>query len=188
MKEAYLHLQNYSVPVLDLKSNSSTQEKHLNSFPNYATAYHLGSLLNFSTVDLPPLHEFWIRDKYDNYFTDAISMRCSNVTQKLEGLCFLFSRFKKQYILLSFLHTGLSKSWNEASELCREWGAHLPAFKNREDLDELIIFLQEIDDKLPPIEGLYIGLKIYPNQVSLNVLPFLFVSISFFFDIDKALV
>ena len=50
-------------------------------------------------------------------------------------------------------------SWKQASELCRNAGAYLPYFTNKEDLEELLALLKLSED-MPPIEALLIGLTL----------------------------
>ena len=50
------------------------------------------------------------------------------------------------------------KSWKEASQLCKSIGGSLHIIRNRNELDEIIAFLKLSKD-MPPVEGLYIGLR-----------------------------
>ena len=50
------------------------------------------------------------------------------------------------------------KSWTEASNLCKSIGGYLPLIRNQDELDEIITFLKLSED-MPPVEGLYIGLR-----------------------------
>ena len=50
------------------------------------------------------------------------------------------------------------KSWTEASQLCKLIGGYLPLIRNRDELDEIIAFLK-LSKNMPPVEGLYIGLR-----------------------------
>ena len=50
------------------------------------------------------------------------------------------------------------KSWTEASEMCKSIGGYLPLIRNQDELDEIIAFLKLSED-MPPVEGLYIGLR-----------------------------
>ena len=49
-------------------------------------------------------------------------------------------------------------SWTEASKLCKSIGGYLPLIRNRDEMDEIIAFLKLSED-MPPVEGLYIGLR-----------------------------
>ena len=52
----------------------------------------------------------------------------------------------------------VAKSWTEVSNLCKSIGGTLPLLRNRGELDEIIAFLKLSED-MPPVEGLYVGLK-----------------------------
>ena len=134
----------------------------------------LNSMPKNSTESIPPLKVLWINDNYKKYtsFHDIKPRNCSSGYEILRGkVCFNFtlSRNERKYILLSFSHTGLKKSWNEASELCRRIDAYLPVFENREDLEELVAFIKLSGHSIPPVEGLYLGMKIKPEQVNNNI-------------------
>ena len=49
-------------------------------------------------------------------------------------------------------------SWNGASALCRSNEAYLPYFYSREELEEFIAILK-LSNSVPPLEGIYIGIK-----------------------------
>ena len=62
----------------------------------------------------------------------------------------------------------ITKSWTEASNLCKSIGATLPLLRNRDELEEIIAFLKLSVD-MPPVEGLYIGLKrSFKSQVTMR--------------------
>ena len=50
------------------------------------------------------------------------------------------------------------KSWTEAYQFCKSIGGSLPLVRNRDELDEIIAFLK-LSENMPPVEGLYIGLR-----------------------------
>ena len=145
----------------------------------YEGHLRLSSAQNYSTKNLPFLNVFWIHDNYINYiinyelytnYSIHYNPPYFKVTQGIVCYHIFTSSLYPQiarYVLRS-ARRELTKSWNEASELCRKIDAHLPVFKGREDLREFIFFLKKFYFVIPPIEGLYIGLKIYLNQVSLN--------------------
>ena len=61
-----------------------------------------------------------------------------------------------------------AKSWTEVSTLCKSIGGTLPLLRNRDELDEIIAFLKSSED-MPPVEGLYIGLKrSFKSQVTMR--------------------
>ena len=61
-------------------------------------------------------------------------------------------------------------SWKEASQLYTELGGYLPYFTSKEHLKELMTLLAS--ERLPPIEGLYIGLKHKQSNVSFAIFLF----------------
>ena len=62
----------------------------------------------------------------------------------------------------------VTKSWIEASNLCKSIGGTLPLLRNRDELEEIIAFLKLSED-IPPVEGLYIGLKrSFKSQVTMR--------------------
>ena len=62
----------------------------------------------------------------------------------------------------------VAKSWSEVSNLCKSIGGTLLSLRNRDELDEIIAFLKLSED-MPPVEGLYIGLKrIFKPQVKMS--------------------
>ena len=131
------------------------------------------SVFNYSTEDIPYLNVFWMYDNYQKYasFHEIKPRSCSTVYKIIRGIvCFNFTFSRNQrrrYTLLSFSRARMKKSWNEASELCRNIDAYLPIIENREDLEELIAFIKLSGPLVPPgIEQLYLGLKVYPNEVS----------------------
>ena len=142
------------------------QDRKYISLPGDMFQGHLSptSDQNYSTVNIPPLNIFWF---IEDYFHKDVSLMspCFMSTQQTKIKC-LHSYYSSKYVII-FESNGVKKSWTEASKLCRRTHGFLPVFKNREDLNMLITFLKS-SYGFPPIEGLYIGLKIYPNQVSLN--------------------
>ena len=42
--------------------------------------------------------------------------------------------------------------------MCKSIGGYLPLIRNQDELDEIIAFLKLSED-MPPVEGLYIGLR-----------------------------
>ena len=62
----------------------------------------------------------------------------------------------------------VAKSWTEVSNLCKSIGGTLPLLRNRDELDEIIAFLKLSED-MPPVEGLYVGLKrSFKSQVTMR--------------------
>ncbi len=59
------------------------------------------------------------------------------------------------------------RTWLKASKLCKMMKATLPLIKSREDLEDLVFFLQK-NHNLPPIQALFIGLNYHPGKVSLS--------------------
>ena len=51
------------------------------------------------------------------------------------------------------------KSWTEASFLCKIYNATLPILRSKDELDELLTLLKH-GNSVPPIEVLFIGLKL----------------------------
>ena len=56
-------------------------------------------------------------------------------------------------------------SWNEASLHCQKLGGYLPFFKDRKDLEKLLVFLKVLNLQ-PPLGKIFIGLKFYSKKVS----------------------
>ena len=52
-----------------------------------------------------------------------------------------------------------TRSWEGASQLCRETAGFLPYFTSREELAELVAMIKLSED-IPVIEAIYIGLKL----------------------------
>ena len=50
------------------------------------------------------------------------------------------------------------RSWNNVSEICKEFGGHLPYFNDRVEMEEFISML-DIFGKTYPREAVYIGLN-----------------------------
>ena len=50
------------------------------------------------------------------------------------------------------------KSWTEASKMCKSIGGYLPLIRRQDELDEIIASLKLSED-IPPVKGLYIGLR-----------------------------
>ena len=66
---------------------------------------------------------------------------------------------------LAFHNKTKSKTWNEASALCKSIGGYLPYFHSEKELEDLLASLKLSQD-IPAIEGLFIGLKYNINKVS----------------------
>ena len=55
------------------------------------------------------------------------------------------------------------RSWNKVSEICQNFGGHLPYFNDRAEMVEFISLL-DIFDKTYPREAVYIGLNYYQSE------------------------
>ena len=141
------------------------QDKKYISLPGdlFQGQLSITSVQNYSKVNLSHLNIFWF---IEDYFHKDVSLmsECLMSTQlnlkeiDLDLEC-LRGYYGPRYVVI-FALTGMKKSWNEASKICRRTDGYLPVFKSREDLNKLIIFLKSLYG-FPPIEALYIGLKIY---------------------------
>ena len=68
-------------------------------------------------------------------------------------------------------------SWSIAHSLCRDLGAELPYFKNRDELDEFAALLRK-SNMVPFVEAIFIGLKYNPLKVSENIEKYQAVKVS----------
>ena len=114
----------------------------------------------------------WIHDNYDMYnYLNQMPGNCSKFEKiKIEQECFNFTflhndAMKRKHFIFKIYH--VKKSWNEASQLCRDIGGYLPYFTSKHDLDQLLALLK-FGIAIPQIYHTFIGLKYYPNQVGIN--------------------
>ena len=68
------------------------------------------------------------------------------------------SNLSKTYIFCGNPKQIKIKSWNVAEKICSTLGGSLPYFTSREDLHDLINILK-YTSYIPPMEGIFIGLK-----------------------------
>ena len=136
--------------------------------------FHIKRILNNMSISISHVHDNY--NKY-SYLTNQNMSNCDNIlTASLHGFrCFNISipaQCNFHYILFEKRMTYDYRSsrqreypsdrhlssWEQASELCRNAGAYLPSFTNREDLEEWLAWLKLSKD-IPPIEAVFIGLR-----------------------------
>ena len=79
--------------------------------------------------------------------------------------------FYSKFYITKFRKT--KKSWNEASDICEEIGAHLPYFNSKDDLDEFMDILKQ-PYNVPLVEMVFIGLHSLYRKVSIPFIAMLF--------------
>ena len=138
--------------------------------------FHIKRTLNNMSISIVYTHDNY--KKY-SYLTSYNTSKCDNIlTATLYGFkCFTILTSQQSNIHYMLLEKSLTydypssqnqhqypsdrhlSSWKQASELCRNAGAYLPYFTNKEDLEELLALLKLSED-MPPIEALFIGLTL----------------------------
>ena len=139
---------------------------------------HAPSHLSISWID-------GIYDKYLHFHDKAIATFCEEeITKQFDNLnwkigCIRFSakhfKSRKHYILLTknadrlyWLDKGTPAnedlSWNESFKACQSIGGSLPQIQSREELEEVVALIK-LNDRIPPMEAIYIGLKWSRSQV-----------------------
>ena len=137
--------------------------------------FQIKRILNNMNISIVYTHDNY--KKY-SYFTSQNTSKCDKIfTATLyEFKCFTILTSQQSNIHYMLLEKSLTyddnssqnqhqypsdrhlSSWKQASELCRNAGAYLPYFTNKEDLEELLALLKLSEDMFP-IEALFIGLK-----------------------------
>ncbi len=178
-------LSRYRMNYLEFRVNQTVLDgKKLFSLPGqldvaYFTNFH--SILNIYWVyDIYKQHLNLMRMFITNCDTDLPShLTCLNLSSGAQ-----VTGDKDSYMLLTkhvphiflplhspnfsalenFLLTGTNlTSWEEASTLCTDLGGMLPIFDRKEKLEEVIALLKFVED-IPPVEGIFIGLKLTKSQ------------------------
>ena len=105
----------------------------------------------------------WIYDNYDQTKTLFDMEKCSG-TENLDKIysCLQISvlkgeRVKSKYYVISNIGNR-KKTWNEATQLCRNMSSHLPQFQSNEKLNDIITLLKTFEE-IPPLQAMYIGLR-----------------------------
>ena len=134
----------------------------------YAGHYNKSSSLSMKAV--------WIYNAYDPYVksSQAPSHPCiekfstSLIYDKCLNLSAVKSNDYMHYVLFTKIlerKKSILKSWEEASQICKETGGRLPYFTSREELEELIALLK-LSRVIKPIEAMFIGLSFNTESVS----------------------
>ena len=97
------------------------------------------------------------------YFNDMIDISCLYVTVDKSMITYLIAGNLKYYLVGGTTENKLS--WNKGYELCQHFGADLPSFMSRDELDELIALLLK-SQTIPFLEAIFIGLRINDANVS----------------------
>ncbi len=175
----------YKNNYLELRQNQTLLDgKKLISLPGMLDVAHF---TNFHSV----ANIFWVYDIYKQHL-NLMRMLVRNCDTNLPShfACLNLSSGaqvnadKDSYILLTkhvphiflplhspnfsalenFLLTGTNlTSWEEASVLCTDSGEKLPVFEQKEKLEEVTALIKFVED-IPPIEGIFIGLKLRTSQ------------------------
>lgn len=133
-----------------------------------------------STVDYThshSVHVYWLDKIYNKHKTYSVNQpsMCAKLNYTSYCLNFSFPKYNDSINQLQnsayyvfyrqlFIHTTknmhliLGKSWDEASNLCRSAGGHLPVLRSREELNDLIAVMK-LSKSIFPMEAIYIGLR-----------------------------
>ena len=101
--------------------------------------------------DIYHVNKFWVK-------------KIETVPVKQKGFNVIFSQTERNQHSVGYQFYNTTKSWNDASQLCKKIGGYLPYFTSRQDLEDLFSLLMLSQD-IPPIAYMYIGLKYNSNQV-----------------------
>ena len=104
--------------------------------------------------------------KFEHYVIATAPM-CVTFSTAIIAKCFNISSItnKNHYIVIEMEQ---DVSWNEAQKVCEDAGMLFPFFVDRDQLEELLAMLKLSRD-IPPIEGIFIGLK-YSSSSNIQVL------------------
>ena len=157
--EALNYLQNYTIDIYwihDLFSRSSYQS-HDERFchEDVLTKTKHNYCLNYTTVQNNYLF-FWNFTQYLKCYIIPSPVLNSNVERIWTVLGYIIPSNNKCPTQQS--KEKVIKSWTEAYHFCKSIGGSLPLVRNRDELDEIIAFLK-LSENMPPVEGLYIGLR-----------------------------
>ena len=146
-----------------------------------------GSLLHFylNVTRVEPqnnlsMHITWISNKItNNTFIFKSSSRECKLLQYQSETCSTFITYSEHkqttYFIIGYIKylydqyyitkiRKTNKSWNEASDICEEIGAHLPYFNSQDDLDEFKDFLKQ-PHHVPLMDMVFIGLRSLSHKV-----------------------
>ena len=104
---------------------------------SYIFFWHLTQYLYCYIIPPPMLRNYLMRTLANTLYTVSYNIKCNK-------------QHKRKYMA--------AKSWTEASNICKSIGGNLPLLRNRDELNEIIAFLK-LSKHIPPVKGLYIGLR-----------------------------
>lgn len=112
-----------------------------------------------------PCKSTWIKETDYEYCS---SYNLTNSSYHMHTQQFILFWGVKQHQCLSsyafscWFRGKISKSFNEALNLCKKVGGSLPVIRDKDELHKLIAFLK-LAKNMPPVEALYIGLVGHSN-------------------------
>ncbi len=178
-------LSRYKTNCLQFRANRTVlDDKKLLSLPGQLDAAYFTNFYSIANI-------FWIYDLYKHHLHLMRMLATKCHTNLPWGFTCLnlssgaqFNADKDSYMLLTkhishtflpdhspnfsapedFLLTGTNlTSSDEASTLCTDFSGMLPVFEKKEKLEEVIALLKFVED-IPPIEGIFIGMKLRTSQ------------------------